>query len=76
MSVLLQNKLDRMERALAESRIGLEVAADAPIEDFVAKTKFNNILNVYCQEEEPRIAGEHKFLFNEVRDIRIRYVRH
>ena len=53
MPVLLQNKIDRIERALAESRIGLEVAADAPIEDFVAKTKFNNILNVYCQEEEP-----------------------
>ena len=53
MSILLQNKIDRMERALAESRIGLEVAADAPIEDFVAKTKFNNVLNIYCQEEEP-----------------------
>lgn len=53
MSILLQNKIDRMEKALAESRISLEVAADAPIEDFVAKTKFNNTLNIYCQEEEP-----------------------
>lgn len=51
----LNNKLDRVDSAIAMMRNNLKINANAPVEDVVKATQFGikELINIYIQEEEP-----------------------
>ena len=55
MSNNLNNKLSRVDEAIANMRVNLKIDASAPIEEVASTTslRLKELLNIYVQETEP-----------------------